>query len=580
MMAKGVENVEVARLLREVADLLELQGANPFRVRAYRGAARSVEELASPARDLPAEGPESLDALPGIGTDLAAKIRKISSSGSLGLLEQLRRRVPKGLPELTRLRGLGPKRASQLRKQLGVRSLADLEHAARAGRVRTLPGFGARTEAKILHELTFRAAAGHRVLRPVAAPYGEALVRYLGKSGGVKNIEIAGSYRRRAESVGDLDVLVTSRTPAPVVRRFVAYPEVEEVLAQGAAGASVRLHSGLQVDLRVLAPESFGAGLYYFTGSKPHNIAVRRLAQARGLKLNEYGAFRGARRIAGRTEEEIARSVGLPWIPPELRENRGEIEAARSGELPELLELGDIRGDLHCHSTDSDGRNSLAAMVRAAEELGYEYLAITDHSPAVRVAGGLDRAGFRRQGRVIDRLNAGRTRLRVLRGAEVDILRDGSLDLDDATLADLELVLVSVHSHFDLSEREQTRRVVRAMRHPAVQVLAHPTGRLIGEREAIRLDREAIYRVACAEGVLLEVNAQPARLDLDDVSARAAVGHGAVLIVNSDAHSVAELAFMRWGVDQARRAWATATDVANTRRLPEFMKLLRRRGEK
>lgn len=359
------------------------------------------------------------------------------------------------------------------------------------------------------------------------------------------------------------------------MRRFLNYPEVVEVLSQGQGGASVRLRSGLQVDLRVLDPESFGAGLYYFTGSKAHNIAVRRLAQGRGLKLNEYGVFRDSRRIAGRSEQAVARAVGLRWIPPELRENRGELEASRAGRLPRLVELDDIRGDLQCHTTGSDGRDTLAAMAHAAEALGYQYLAITDHTPAVRIVGGLDRAGFRRQARAIDRLNA-RSRITLLKGAEVDILRDGSLDLDDATLAAFDIVLVSVHSHFELSQREQTKRIIKALRHPAVQILAHPTGRMIGERAAIRVDLDELYEVAAAEGVLLEVNAQPTRLDLDDVAARAALERGLTLVINTDAHSVAELGFMRWGVDQARRAWATPHDIANTRSLDTLLKLLRR----
>jgi DNA polymerase (family 10) len=439
-----------------------------------------------------------------------------------------------------------------------------------------LRGFGEKSETKLLHELDTQRAGAQRTLRASAAQYAEPLAEFLRGQIGVAKVEIAGSFRRRAETVGDVDLLVTSRLKPPVVRRFLDYPEVVEVLSQGEGGASVRLRSGLQVDLRVLDPESFGAGLYYFTGSKAHNIAVRHIAQGRGLKLNEYGVYRGARRIAGSSEQGVARALGLRWIPPELRENRGEIEAARAGRLPRLVELNDIRGDLQCHTTGSDGRDSLPAMVQAAEALGYEYLAITDHTPAVRIVAGLDRAGFRRQARAIDRLNA-RSRVTLLKGAEVDILRDGSLDLDDESLAALDVVLVSIHSHFDLSAREQTRRIIRAIRHPLVQILAHPTARMIGERAPIRLDLDAVCAAAAAEGVLLEVNAQPTRLDLDDVAARAAIERGVTLVINTDAHSTAELGFMRWGVDQARRAWATAHDVANTRKLAALLKLLRRR---
>ena len=570
-----VENAEVARLFREVADLLELQDANPFRIRAYQGAARTVEELPQPVEELVHDGGrKSLADLPGIGDDLAGKIEEIVETGTLRALHELERKVPKGLATLMRLRGLGPKRARALHQALGVRTLAQLERACRAGKVRGLRGFGAKTEANLLRELEAHGAEEHRVLRPVAAQYGEALLRYLQSVEGVTHAEIAGSYRRCRDTVGDLDILVTCRRGTAVVRRFVRYPEVEEVLAEGPTRSSVRLRCGLQVDLRVLAEVSYGAGLYYFTGSKAHNIAVRRMAQRKGLRINEYGVWRGRRRVAGRTEQEVFTAVGLPWIPPELREDRGELEAARRGQLPALVERADIRGDLQSHTTDSDGRDTLADMARAADKLGYEYLAVTDHTPAVRVAGGLDRQGFRRQAGRIDRLNARLDGLTLLKGAEVDIRPDGTLDLDNATLAAMDLVVISVHSAFDLSEREQTRRIVRALRHPAVDVLGHPTGRLIGRRGALKLDLDQVYRAAVEHGVLLEVNAQPDRLDLDDLAVRAALERGATLAISTDAHATAELGFMRWGVDQARRGWATRDRVANTRPLDQLLGLL------
>lgn len=569
-----VENTEVARLFREVADLLELQGANAFRIRAYQNAARTVEELPQPVEELVPGNGKRLTDLPGIGEDLAGKIGEIVRTGTLGALEELRHEVPRGLADLMRVRGLGPKRARAVYHALGVHTLKQLERACRAGKVRRLSRFGAKTEANILRELAGRSPGEQRMPRPAAAQYGEAYLRYLRAVKGVEHAEIAGSYRRRQETVGDLDILVTCRRGTPVVRRFVEYPEVAEVMEQGPTRASVRLRAGLQVDLRVLAQASYGAGLYYFTGSKAHNIAVRRLARQRGLRINEYGVYRGSRRIGGRDEDEVAAAVGLPVIPPELREDRGEIEAALAGRLPRLVELRDIRGDLQCHTTDSDGRDTLADMAHAAEELGYQYLAITDHTPAVRVAGGMDRAGFRRQMRRIDRINASLRTLTVLKGAEVDIRPDGTLDLDDATLAALDLVVVSVHSAFDLGEREQTARVVRALAQPSVDVLAHPTGRLIGRRGGIRLDLERVCRTAADQGVLLEVNAQPDRLDLDDLAVHAAIGWGARLVVSTDAHAVAELGFMHWGVDQARRGWAGRDRVANTRTLERLLPLL------
>jgi DNA polymerase (family X) len=570
-----VENVEVARLFREVADLLQLQSANPFRVRAYQTAARTVDGLAQPLDAMVRTGgTKALTELPGIGQDLAGQIEEIVRTGTLARLRQLQRKVPKGLTALMRIRGLGPLRARALYRGLGVRTVAQLERACRTGKIRKLRGFGPKTEANILHELTAHQAAESRVLRPVAAQYGESFLQYLRSVDGVTRAEIAGSYRRCKDTVGDLDILVTCRSGTPAVRRFVTYPEVAEVLAQGPTRASVRLRSGLQVDLRVLAEESYGAGLFYFTGSKAHNIAVRRLGQRKGLRINEYGVWRGKRRIAGRTEEEVLAAVGLPWIPPELREDRGEVDAALAGTLPSLVELSDIRGDLQSHTTESDGRDTLSEMARAAEERGYEYLAVTDHTPAVRVAGGLTGAGFRRQMQRIDRLNARLARLTVLKGAEVDIRPDGTLDLDDDTLAALDVVVVSVHSAFDLSEREQTRRVLRALQHPSVDILGHPTGRLIGRRGPLELDRDQVFRTAADHGVLLEVNGQPDRLDLDDVAAHAALNCGATLVVSTDAHAVPELGFMRWGVDQARRAWAGKGRVANTRPLAKLCELL------
>ncbi|HEX5830299.1 MAG TPA: DNA polymerase/3'-5' exonuclease PolX [Gemmatimonadaceae bacterium] len=570
---RTVENAEVARIFREIAELLEIEGANPFRVRAYRGAARTVEELPEPVATLAAD-PARLTELPGIGEDLAGKIVQITRTGTLPMLGELEHEAPRGAAELMRVPGLGPKRAKALCERLGIRSLGGLERAARMGRIRALPGFGEKTERKILDELAARGAEEHRMLRSVAAQYAEALLAYVRALDGVRRAEIAGSYRRCRETVGDLDILVCCAPRTPVVAHFCGHHEVARVLARGPTRASVRLRSGLQVDLRVLAERSFGAGLHYFTGSKAHNIAVRRLGQQRGLKINEYGVFHGERWTGGRDEADVFAAVELPWIPPELREDRGELDAARDGTLPHLVELGDIRGDLQMHTTDSDGRDTLDAMAEAAEALGYEYLAITDHSPSVRIAGGLDRAGFRRQMRRIERLNAKRRSLTILAGAEVDILADGSLDLDDDTLAALDLVVVSLHSRLELPVAEQTRRVLRALEHPSVDILAHPTGRLIGRRRGAALDLDTVCRAAVRHGVMLEVNGQPERLDLDDVAARAAVAHGVRLVIDTDAHATAELRFMRWGVDQARRGWVTAAHVANTLRLAKLRPLL------
>lgn len=568
------ENAEVARLFRELADVLELQGANPFRVRAYRNAARTVEGLPGPAA---ARTAAELAELPGIGADLAGKIVEAAGTGRLAALESIEARFPKGLLALLQLPGLGPKRIQALHRRLHVTTVDQLDVALRHGRVRRLPGFGPRLEGRLRQAVEARAKAPARLPLATASQYGESMLTYLRAVPGVRRAEIAGSYRRGQETVGDLDILVTGTRDCRAVDRFVRYPAVAQVLAAGPTRASIRLRSGLQVDLRMLRPESYGAGLYYFTGSKAHNIELRRMAQRAGLKINEYGVFRGDRRVAGKTEAEVAGAVGLPWIPPELREDRGEFAAARAGRLPHLVELGDLRGDLHCHTTASDGRDTLEAMARAAEALGHRYLAITDHSPAVRVARGMDAAGFRRQWRQIDRWNERGGPLTLLKGAEVDILADGTLDLDDVTLAALDIVLVSVHSRFGLPRREQTRRVLRALAHPSVDVLAHPSARLIGQRPPIELDVEAIVRAAVERGVMLEVNAQPERLDLDDTAARAAVALGATLVVSTDAHATAELGFLRWGVTQVRRGWVEVRDVANARSLVQLRRSLHAR---
>ena len=404
----------------------------------------------------------------------------------------------------------------------------------------------------------------------------QPLLAHLTTCQAVQRLEVAGSYRRRKDTVGDIDILTVSSKPRTVVKRFVEYPRVKRVQAEGPTRSSVVLDCGLQVDLRVVPAVSFGSALYYFTGSKSHNIAVRALGLTRGLKINEYGVFRGTRRIGGRTEEEVFEAVGLPWIPPELREARGEIEAARTGRLPRLVELSDVRGDLQIHTSATDGVNDLAEMVDAARQCGHEYIAITDHTKAVRVAGGLTRGAFHRQFKAIERLQKRFSDITILKGAEVDILDEGDLDLDDDTLSELDVVVVAVHSKFNLSRSAMTKRIVRALRHPHVQILAHPTGRLIDRREPYRVDFDQIIKAAADHGVALEINAQPERLDLDDVQARAAHEAGVRLVISTDAHRVDELRFMRHGVDQARRGWCEARHILNTLPLARLRSALRR----
>lgn len=569
-----MENIDIAKMFEEVADLLEIQGANPFRVRAYRNAARTVETLSVPVVSLLKKDAGALEQLPGIGKDLAGKIQEIVETGELRMLKELTAEIPEGLVEMMRIPNLGPKRAKQIYDELKIETLDGLEEAIRDGRLRELRGFGETLEAKILQGIEEQKARGGRVRLAEADAYVRPFVEYLRRETGCRLIEVAGSYRRRRETVGDVDILVATKRGAAIADRFVRYPQVKQVLAHGETKCSVVLRSGLQVDLRVVPEQSYGAALHYFTGSKPHNITIRTLGVKRKLKINEYGVFRGSRRVGGRTEEEVFAAVGLPWIPPELREDRGEIDAAREGKLPKLVEVKNIRADLQMHTTYSDGKNTLAEMVEACRGRGYEYIAITDHTQAVRVAGGLTREGFRKQFREIERLQGKFDDLAILKSAEVDILDDGRLDLDDATLGQLDLVVVSVHSKFNMTKEQMTKRVVRALRHPRVHVFAHPTGRILGRREPYPLDLEEVIRVAKEHNVLLEVNAQPDRLDLNDLAVKMAKDAGVKIVVNTDAHRTEELDNMRYGVDQARRGWCEAKDVANTYPLKEFRSLV------
>lgn len=560
---RALANAEVAAALSELADALELEGANPFRVRAYRTGARAVEGLTQPLAELAAEGGTSaLEAVPGIGERLAGKIVELVTTGGLRQLVRERRRVPRELSALLAVPGLGPKRLRLLHERLGVRDLAGLERALASGRVTKLSGFGARSVEKLQRSVELYRQRGGR--RPLARAeiWAVAVRDRLAATPGTVRVEIAGSYRRRKETVGDLDVLCSSRNPAAAARAFTTFDAVEEVTARGRTRLAVRLRDGLEIDLRIVDDDAFGAALLYFTGSKEHTVALRARARERRLKLNEYGLYEGRRRLAAETEERIYARLGLAWIPPELRERRGEIELAATGRLPRLVELADLRGDLQMHTTATDGRDGVDAMLAAAEALGREYVAITEHSRAVRVAGGLDDRELLAHAR---RLRAAkRSGIRVLAGVEVDILREGELDLAPETLRELDLVVASVHSFFDLPRDEMTRRVVRAVDSGLVHVLGHPTGRLIGEREPYAIDLEAVVAACVRHGVALEINAQPQRLDLSDAEARAAKSLGARFVISTDAHSTDELAWLRYGVDVARRAGLEASDVLNT----------------
>ena len=572
----SVRNAEIAEILDRMADLLEIQGANPFRVRAYRNASVTVAGLGRSLADMLAVS-EDLSKLPDIGKDLAGKIREIVNTGRLAALEDLEKDVPAGLVELTRLPGLGPKRVKSLHESLGIHDLEGLERAARKHRIRELPGFGAKTEQRIVEALArHEQNEGRHKLADVEG-IADAYVEYLEAVAGVNRVVVAGSYRRRQETVGDLDILVTCKKGTPVMKAFVEYEAVDAVSSRGTTRSTVVLRSGLQVDLRVVPEISYGAALYYFTGSKAHNVAVRTIAVKKKLKINEYGVFKGKQRVAGRTEEELFKTVGLRYIEPELRENRGEIEAAQKNRLPHLVSLKDIRGDLHAHSSATDGHHSLREMAEAAKSRGYVYLAITDHSKRVTIAHGMDEARLRRQIDAIDRLNATLKGMRILKGVEVDILKDGSLDIRDSVLKRLDVVVGAIHSGFGARRVEQTERIIRAMDNPYFNILAHPTGRLINQRPAYEVDMERVMRAALERGCFLELNAQPDRLDLDDVHCRMAKDLRLKLAIATDAHSTSCLDHMRFGVDQGRRGWLEPGDVLNTRSWRELKTLFARR---
>lgn len=570
-----VHNSEIASIFDHVADLLEIQDANPFRVRAYRSAARTIRDLSRSLADMLDDG-EDLSELPDIGEDLAGKIAEIVETGHLGLLDEIAEEVPEALVEVTAVPGVGPKRARALFEQLKVRSLDDLRKAAKEGRIAGLSGFGEKTQAKIRDELAKGEVIERRFRLADAEEFAEPLLAFIREIEGVKEAVVAGSYRRRKETVGDLDILVTAKDGGAVIERFSGYDEVTEVVSKGKTRSTVMLRSGLQVDLRVVPEVSYGAAVQYFTGSKDHNIACRKRAVERGLKLNEYGVFRGKKRVAGRTEDEVYNAIGLPLIPPVLRESRGEIEAAEANKLPELVALEEIRGDLHVHTDASDGRSTLREMAEAAKQRGYDYLAICDHSKSQTVANGLDEKRLRKELEAIDALNEELKGIRILKSSEVDILPDGRLDFPDSVLEELDLVVAAVHAKFDLEEERQTERIIRAMDNRHVSIVAHPSGRLIGERRPFALNAEKVVEAAKERGCHLELNAHPMRLDLNDVHCRMAKELGVMIAISTDAHSTGELGNMRFGIDQAQRGWLEAADVLNTRKWRDLARFLRR----
>ena len=570
-----VHNSDIAAIFNKTADLLEIKGKNAFRVRAYRNAARSIEDLAGRITDMIQEG-KDLSSLPGVGKDLAGKIETIVQTGDLPLLQQLEDEFPEGIHLLLKVEGLGPKKVKKLYEELNISDIDSLKESLRNAEIRELPGFGKKTEENIRKSLETFQPGESRVILMKVEELVEDLVNYLEKEKNLHRITVAGSYRRKKETVGDIDILATSSSSNKGMEHFVRYEDVDRVVSKGSTRSTVILRSGLQVDLRIVEAKSYGAALYYFTGSKEHNVAVRKRGVHQGLKMNEYGVFKGNEQTAGREEKDIFEQIGLPFIEPELREDRGEIEAAEEGRLPDLITLDGIRGDLHVHTTASDGNDSLKDMATAAQDLGYSYLAVCDHSRHVSVAGGLDENDLAEQIDAVDELNETFDKFRLIKGIEVDILEDGSLDLPDDILQRLDLRVCSLHYKFNLSEKKQTKRVLSAMENPHFNIFAHPTGRLLGERKAYAIDIDTIMDKALETGAALELNAYPERLDLNDIHLKAAKEKGLKIVISTDAHSTNGLSFMKYGISQARRGWIEKDDVLNTRDADSLLEALGR----
>lgn len=570
-----MKNHEVARVLRNISILLDMDSV-PFKPRAYEKAALTIEALERDVEETYREGGvKALKEIPGVGESIAEKIEELIKTGKLEYYEQLRKNAPVDLESLTGIEGLGPKKIKVLWQKLRISNVEELEKAALAHKISQLPGFKKKTEENILKGIEFAKKSRGRFILGFALPLIRDIENRLRSCPAVKKAVAAGSVRRMKETIGDVDFLVVSDNSREVADFFVSMPEVIQILEKGNTKSAVKLNTGMNADIRILPEHSFGAALQYFTGNKPHNIVLRRIAQDKGWKLNEYGIFQKNKQIAGRTEEEVYEKLGLKWIPPELRENTGEIEAAKKGELPNLIEYKDLKGDLQVHSNWTDGQNSIREMAEQAKRNGLEYIVISDHSKYLAMTGGLDEKGLLKQAQEIEQVNNQVQGITVLQGVELNILKDGSLDISDDALKTLNVASAAVHSHFDLDKDEMTKRVLKAIENPNVDILLHPTAREIQRRAPIPLDLEEVMETAKKNGTILDIDSYPDRLDLKDEHVKKAVEMGVKLGISSDSHSTAHLHYLELGVAQARRGWATANDIVNTRKLEQFKKMLK-----
>ena len=570
-----MKNLEVAKMLYFIAIYLEMDEVQ-FKPRAYEKAANSIESLEKDVMEIYKEGGiEALMEIPGVGEAIAKKIEEFILTGKIAELERLKKKVPVDVEGLMGIEGIGPKRIKTLYKKLGIKKIEGLEKAAKNGKIRKLEGFGEKSEQNILRGIDFLKKSKGRLLLGYVLPVAREIEERLRNLKEVQHVSIAGSLRRRKETIGDIDILVTSSNPSKVMNFFVKMPEVAAVYGKGSTKSTVRLKIGCDADLRVVEDKSFGAALQYFTGNVDHNVGLRKIAISKGYKLNEYGIFKGNKQIAGKTEEEVYKALGVRWIPPELREHTGEIEIAKKNKLPKLIEYDSLKGDLHIQTKWTDGANSIKDMAEAAKKLGLEYIAITDHTKRNAFVGGLDEKQILKQKNEIDKVNKGIAGLTILSGTEVDILKNGKLDISNKVLSQLEVVGASVHSNFNLSKEEQTNRIIKAMENENVDILFHPTGRLIQQREPYDVDIERIIQTAKNTGTILEINSFPSRLDLKDEHIKLAVKDRIKLVIDSDAHSTLHFKFLEFGIAQARRGWAEKKDVVNTRPLKEFLKSLK-----